>query len=87
MYSGNFVSDYDIYDMKMSRIFFLLNYLTKNIVKGNTNKALSLLYSSKTFEYLQKTETNFWWKSEEELKYLLTQELNGNMSAWMKQAF
>ena len=73
--------------MKRKRFVYLCEFLYKYITKGDINKAVSILYNSKTFECLQETETDLWWKSEAELKYLLQKELEGNMEAWEKQAF
>lgn len=85
--SGNMITDYQIYKMKKNRVIYLLRFLSDNVTKGDVDKAVSILYSSETFKCLQETETNFWWKSEEELKYLITKELQGDMKAWRTQAF
>lgn len=81
------VSVTDIRKMQKRRKNKLLLFLCENVTNNDIDKAVSILYNSKTFECLMNKETDFYWKSYEELYFLMAKELAGDIIAWEKQAF
>lgn len=85
--NGRTIPEGKINKMKRQKFVALCEYLYKNVFSGNMDKVVSFLYASETFKCLQDTETDFWWKSDAELKYLIQKELDGDWKAWEKQGF
>ena len=73
--------------MQKERAKIMLKYLTTKITNGNIEEATKRMYTTKTFAYLKDIDSDFYWKSEEEILYLLQQELQGNMKAWEQQVY
>lgn len=79
------VRKYDVLWMKMIRFREMCLYLEDRF--ENRNDLVSVIVKSKTFDCLCDTKSNFWWKSKEEICYLIYCELKGDIDAWEWQAF
>lgn len=77
---------YEIKKMLESRKNKLIEYIAKKRTKRNLDKAKDIFHSTKTYTYLCIIDSDFYWKSFEELCYLVDRELDGDISAWEKQS-
>lgn len=90
MFIGFNEEDAKISKMIKKRIVFLLSYLLEENEKSKNpmskDEVVAKFYSSKTYAYLINPETDFYWKSNVELKLLINYEYSGNTMAWECQA-
>lgn len=78
-------SVYEIRKMQERRETNLIDYLSKTKTNNDKDKAKLLLQTTKTYTCLRLIDTDFYWKSSEELKYLIDKELGNDIEAWEKQ--
>ncbi len=78
-------SVYEIRKMQERRENSLIDYLAKTKTNNDKNKAKLLLQTTKTYTCLRLIDTDFYWKSGEELNYLIDKELGNDIEAWEKQ--
>ena len=78
-------SVYEIRKMQERREINLIEYLAKTRTDKDLGKAKLLLQTTKTYTCLKLIDTDFYWKSFEELRYLLEKELDKDVQAWEKQ--
>lgn len=81
---GN-IDNITVRNMQKRRVKELVKTLHKRY-KVNLDDAYKMLMNTMTYQELMKPETDFYWKSMEELKYLLSKELENNFQAWKAQA-
>ena len=77
-------SVYEIRKMQERRETNLIDYLSKTKTNNDKDKAKLLLQTTKTYTCLHLIDTDFYWKSSEELKYLIDKELGNDIEALEK---
>lgn len=68
------------------RVNALKLYLLLNKIVKTEDEAIKKLFDTKTYQYLKRADTNFFWKSEENIVYLLAMELENNEEEWYLNA-
>lgn len=86
MHLKSLPSIYEIKNMQEHREDELIEHIAKNRTNNDFDKAKELLHTSKTYNCLQIIDSEFYWKSCEELFYLIDRELDGDVVAWEKQS-
>ena len=65
----------------------LVKHIANKHTGGDFNKAYGILYNSRTYSNIMDVNSRFWWKSKEELVYLMDREIAGDWISWKFQAF
>lgn len=76
MHSKGLPSVYEIRKMQERRETKLIEYIAKNRTDKDLSRAKLILQTTKTYTCLRLIDTDFYWKSYEELYYLLDKELD-----------
>ena len=79
---GNEITQAEIDRMTSSRVAALIKHLIKTKQATNESEALEILENLRTYRYLLLPATDFFWKSIENLIYLVEMEIAGNDEEW-----
>lgn len=74
-------------NMLRKRIAILIDCIATEKTNGDRDKAVEIMYKSKTYKCLKDVETGFYLKSVNEIRYLMRMELAGNEEKWNIQAW
>ena len=85
MHMKGLLSVYEIRKMQERRENTLIEYLAKKRTENDLVKARLILQTTKTYTCLRLIDTDFYWKSFEELCFLTDKELDKDIQAWEKQ--
>ena len=79
---GSRITQAEIERMTSNRVAALIKCLVNSKQALNEIEALEILTKLKTYKYLLLPNTDFFWKSVENLIYLVEMEIAGNDEEW-----
>lgn len=79
---GSRITQAEIERMTTSRVAELIKYLIESKQATTETEALETLQNLRTYRYLLLPATDFYWKSIENIIYLVEMEIVGNDEEW-----